>query len=208
MKTLAEKVMNDFSRIKVKKTIVKVPRLRIRNLQSKKPKNESQNKGSKIPVSSLISILIKTAIENAKRELKEKPVENGKSYKLIKEGKKLISPGGYGSVSKRYGSVHTSYVDYGKLFSYLGSFRAKQPYEGMAEHAGVLNKSAESRSFTLVDRETMDKGKFYIRYVNSKAPIDKTSLVPIAGMSSAEWEEFKWFMRLDTPLYLLKISTS
>ncbi|MBI2658876.1 hypothetical protein HYX05_02110, partial [Candidatus Woesearchaeota archaeon] len=72
----------------------------------------------------------------------------------------------------------------------------------------ALNKAAESGSFALADKETMDKGARYVKYFNSKTPIDKSSLVPIAGMNSAEWEQFKLWMRLDTVMYLLKTSTS
>jgi hypothetical protein len=86
---------------------------------------------------------------------------------------------------------------------------AKQPYEDMAEHVGNNNKALDDRGFVLTNTETMEKGKFYIRYFNSKIPIAKNSLVPMApGMSSKDWEEFIWFMRLDTATYLLKISTS
>ena len=73
---------------------------------------------------------------------------------------------------------------------------------------GKINKAMEDQGFSLIDKETMEKGANYIRYFNSKIPIDKSSLVPIAGMNSAEWEQFKMFMRLDTAMYLLKISTS
>ncbi len=200
--TLVEKVTRDFSKIRLKRTFVKVPKLKAR-----KKKAGKAEKDNKIPVSAIVNILIKNALENARKERGKKPAVENKKY-TIKEDK-LDAPGGYGTASKGYGiSFHASYVDYGKLFSYLGKFKSKSPYENMAEHLGALNKSSESGSFTLVDRETMDKGKFYVRYVNSKIPIDKTSLVPVAGMNSAEWEQFKWFMRLDTAMYLLKISTS
>ncbi|MBI3035352.1 hypothetical protein HYY71_03440 [Candidatus Woesearchaeota archaeon] len=202
--TLAEKVAK-YSKVKLKKTIVKVPRLRARRQKALKIKQ-----AEKIPISSIIPLLIKSAVEKAKKEGKAKPdVEEQKSYQVLKGEREHIFNGGYGTASKGYGAApHASYVDYGKLFSYLGKFRAKQPYEDMAEHIGNLNKATESGSFVLADRETMDKGKFYLRYINSKIPIDKSSLVPIAGMNSAEWEQFKMWMRLDTATYLLKISTS
>lgn len=205
VKTLAEKILRDFSRIKLKKATIKVPRLKVGKQKLKSIPEEDD----KLPVSSLINILVKNAVEKAKRERKEKVVEDDKSYTVLKDERDFLFNGGYGTVSKGYGSApHKTYVDYGKLFSYLGKFKSQSPYENMTEHLGTLNKSSESGSFTLVDRETMEKGKFYVRYINSKIPIDKTSLVPISGMNSAEWEEFKWFMRLDTAMYLLKISTS
>lgn len=202
-KTLADKVLKDFSRLKLKKAAVKVPKLKVRKRKVTNLKSED-----KIPISSIVNILIKTAVEKVKKERKEKAVEKDKSYNILKDNKPIAN-GGYGTVSKGYGNApHTSYVDYGKLFSYLGKFRSQSAYENMGNHLETLNKATESGSFTLVDRETMDKGARYVRYFHSKTPIDKTSLAPIGGMSSAEWEEFKWFMRLETPLYLLKISTS
>ena len=201
--TLADRIKTDFSKVKLEKAAVKVPKLKVR-----KRKVIGLKGDDKIPVSSIINILIKTAVEKAKKERKERAVEDDRSYNILKDGKP-IGNGGYGAVSKGYGSApHASYVDYGKLFSYLGKFRSQSAYENMANHLETLNKATESGSFALADRETMEKGKFYVRYTNSKIPIDKSSLVPIAGMNSGEWEEFKWFMRLDTALYLLKISTS
>lgn len=199
--TLAEKVLDGFSKVRLKKAFVKVPKLRIRKRKVTKLKNYD-----KTPISSIINILIKTSVEKVK---KERAIENGKSYHILKGDKLPIANGGYGTVSKGYGSApHTSYVDYGKLFSYLGKFRSQSAYENMGNHTETLNKSTESGSFTLIERETMEKGKTYVRYFNSKIPIDKSSLVPIAGMNSAEWEQFKMWMRLDTAMYLLKISTS
>lgn len=215
--TLADKVVRNFSKVKLKKVFVKVPNLKNAKKQNTKKSAKqiflSNVKDEEMPASSIIKMLIETAFEEVKNAKKAaKPIffsdEEGKSYTILKGGKDK-NIGGYGAVSKVYGiTPHTSYVDYARLFSHLGKFRAKSAYENMAEHIEALNNAAESDSFVLADRETIDKGKFYVRYTNSKIPIDKTSLVPIAGMNSAEWEEFKLFMRLDTAMYLLKISTA
>lgn len=215
--TLADKVVRNFSKVKLKKASVKVPKVKnIKKQNTKKSANQaflSNLNDEKIPTSSIIKALIEAAFEDVKNTKKTaKPTffsgEEGKSYTILKEDKDK-NIGGYGAVSKVYGIIpNTSYVDYGRLFSHLGKFRAKSAYENMAEHVEALNNAAESGSFVLADRETIDKGKFYVRYAHSKIPIDKTSLVPIAGMNSAEWEEFKLFMRLDTAMYLLKISTA
>ena len=190
----------EVSKVGTRKVPVKIPELKLRK------KDFAQKKEDAIPVSLIINILIKSAIEKAKRERKEKKLED-KSYKIIKQERILMVNGGYGTVSKGYGSApHNSYIDYEKLFSYLGKFKSKNPYENISD-LGESGK-AESGSFALVDRETMEKGKTYIRYFNSKIPIDKSSLVPMAGMDSAEWEQFKMWMRLDPVMYLLKISTS
>jgi len=203
--TLVEKIRKNFTKVKIKSRSVKVPKLK-----SKKTRTSvKQTEEKQIPTSQIVNILIKTALEKARKERKEKhAVEDDKSYTPVKEERPSIF-GGYGTVSRSYGTAPTSsYVDYGKLFSYLGKFRAKSAYEDFDGPVGFLNKSLESGSFVLADKETIDKGTTYIRYFHPKVPVDKTSLVPLPGMSSAEWEEFKWFMRLDTAMYLLKISTS
>lgn len=201
--TLADRIAG-YSKIRLGKVTVKVPKLRVKVIQPK-PKRAKTD----IPISSIVNILIKNAIEKTKSDKKEKPVEEHKSYKIVNDREPEIN-GGYGTVSKSYGtSPRVSYADYGKLFSHLGTFRAKQPYDDMAEHLGNNNKALDDSGFVLVSSEAMEKGKFYIRYFNSKTPIAKNSLVPLApGMSSKDWEEFIWFMRLDTAMYLLKISTS
>ena len=161
----------------------------------------------------IVNILIKTALEKATREKKQKvPSEDKKSYKVIKEDFELNVNGGYGTISKEYGiTPKNSYIDYGKLFSYLGTFRAKQPYENMAEHLGALNKATESGSFALADKETMDKIGRYEKYVKSPVmdmPIMALSHVPLPGFSSAEWEEIKMLMKFDSATYTLKTKTA
>lgn len=204
--TLADRITTGFSKIKLKKASVKVPRLKVRKNKAAKLKSDD-----KIPISSIISILIKAAVEKAKREKKEKAVDEDKSYKLIKE-EKAANISGYGTSSKGYGtSPHASYVDYGKLFSYLGKFRSQSAYENMGNPLEALNKATESGSFTLVDKESMDKIGRYDKYVKSPVMAIQTialSLVPVAGLSSGEWEEIKNLLRFDPVIYTLKSKTS
>lgn len=185
-----------------RKLSVKVPKLKIRR------KKTAQKKEASIPTSSIINILIKSAIEKAKRERKEKQQDS--SYKIIKQERQLIFDGGYGTVSKGYGtSPHTSYVDYEKLFSYLGKFKSKNPYENISD-IGESSK-AESGSFVLADKESMDKVGRFDKYFKSPAMAIQTmalSLVPVAGLSSTEWEEIKMMMRFDPILYALKSKIS
>lgn len=208
-RTLADRV-RDFSEVKLHKTTIKVPKLKVRT----KGKTTFKKEEAQQLISSMVNILLKAAIEKSKKERKKKPVEEEKSYKLLKDDRDIIFNGGYGTVSKSYGSTpRTSYLDYGKLFSHLGSFKAKQPYENMAEHLGAMNKAAESSSFTLVDSETLQKGGWHIKYFYHPGRFDMytalTSLVsPIPGISSAEWEKFKLLMIIDKVAYNLKISTS
>lgn len=204
--TLADRITTGFSKIKLKKASVKVPRLRIRKNKAAKLKGDD-----KIPVSSIINILIKAAVEKAKREKKEKAAVEDKSYKLVKE-ENAANIGGYGTASKSYGtSPHASYVDYEKLFSYLGKFKSKSAYENMGNPLEALNKAAEGGSFVLADKDSMDKiGRFekYSKPQVMDTPIIALSLVPVAGLSSGEWEEIKNLMRFDPVMYTLKSKTS
>ena len=207
--TLAEKVGKDFSKVELKKAVVKVP-----NIKVKKPKqakfHEEIAKDDKIPTSLLVRILIRNALENAKREGKEaKQTAKNLKYKTLADEKELA--GGYGAVSRFYGiSPRKAYIDYEKLFSYLGKFKAKgSSYSDAPTEA--LNSSTESKSFELVSREALDKGARHVKYFFPKAAdfyANLTSLVPAAGMNSAEWEQFKLMMLLDPVMYALKSRTA
>ena len=203
MKTLADK-LKGYSKIKLKKAVVKVPKLKVKR---KKIGNSRIN--DKIPTSSVINILIKAAVEKEKREKKEKVVEKEKSYKILKD-EKPAGHGGYGTVAKSYGtSPRTSYVDYEKLFSYLGKFRAKGAYQSLN---GSNSQNNGDKGFALISSETMDKATRHIKYLRlpgrefgvGAGGIDSISLVPMGGMDSAEWEEFKLWFQLDKVAYYLK----
>ncbi|MDP6648398.1 MAG: hypothetical protein QGH34_03330 [Candidatus Woesearchaeota archaeon] len=203
--TLPDKIKKNFSKVKIKKTTIKVPRLNARRKILKK-----QLRKNKISTSTIVKILIKSAIEDAKKEKDEKlTTKDDKNYTIPKE--KHVNQGGYGTVSKTYGVVFSSYVSYAKLFSYLGKFKAKNPYQNI-EFDNFQNSDRmllDDNKFNLIEKETMDKGAKHIKYFHPKnVDIDTTSLVPIAGMSSGEWEQFKLWMKLDPVMYLLKTTIS
>ena len=200
--TLSDKVRG-FSKIKLRKAVVKVPKLKVRREIAVKSK-----KGSKVPISSIINILIKSAIEDVKGEKKEKLfLGEEKGYKILKEDKNLIN-GGYGAVSNSYaGLVQRSYVDYAKLFSYLGKFKSKNFYESLT-NGSAINSTLDSGTFSLIDKETMERGARHARYFTPLNELNTLSAVPIAGMSSSEWEQFRLWMKLDPIMYRLKTSTS
>ncbi|MBI2542105.1 hypothetical protein HYV80_05335 [Candidatus Woesearchaeota archaeon] len=204
--TLADRLAS-FSKVRIKKTAVKVPRLKANH------KVKAQKiKGNGASIHSVINILLKAAVEKAKKEKKEPAVQEHKSYKLLKDEKDVN--GGYGSVSKAYGtSPGASYANYEKLFSYLGSFRAKQPYENTAEHLGAINKATESSGFNLINTDSMDKVGKYIKYFRPADPrydfhTAAMSLVPMFGMNSGEWEQVRLWMMLDPVMYALKMKSS
>ena len=207
--TLAEKVRHDFSRVRLKKSIVKVPKLRAGKTKQAISLKEIAKDG-KIPTSLLVRILIKNALENSKREKKDakQPVQNIKYGDITKE--KDFPAGGYGTVSRFYGaSTKTPYANYEKLFSYLGRLKAKG--SSYSDAPAEALSSTESKSFELVSREAMDKGARHVKYFFPKVAdfyANLTSLVPVAGMSSADWEQFKLMMQLDPVMYSLKSKTA
>lgn len=204
MSTLAEKVIRNFSRIKIKGAFVTVPKLKARKRAKTKPKQHD-----KIPISSIVGILMRNALEDAKKEAKEeKRTSDEKPYRVVKEEKPEAT--GYGTISKSYGTApQSSYVDYGKLFSYLGRFRSRNAYENFEAPLEQSNSFLEQSSRSLVDFETINKGARHVRYfVPAGTDFNTLSLVPVAGMSSGEWEQFKLWTKLDPVMYRFKTSTS
>ena len=202
--TLADKVGKNFVKIALKRYSVKVPSIKIGKI---KPKKQMQS--DKIAVSALVNILIRNALEKVKREKEKKPAVGDGKYKLLKEGNFHVQ-GGYGAVSRSYPSlIHTPYVDYGKLFSYLGKFKAKGAYQSLN---GSNSQNNGGNGFALASSETMDKATRHIKYLRptgrefgvGAGGIDSISLVPMGGMDSSEWEEFKLWFQLDKVAYYLK----
>ena len=170
----------------------------------------------------LSDILINYAIEGAKKDEKEiestkkfsekifLPEDEDTNYKILKECKEK-NVGGYGAVSNIYGIVpNIPYINYGKIFSYLGKFKSQSAYEYLDDSSEKFGKSmGENNSFSLIDLETSEKGARYVKYfMSNSSGIDPISMMPIAGMNSAEWEQFKLWMKLDPVMYRLKTSTS
>lgn len=200
VQTLADRIKG-FSNIKLKKASVNVPRL------DAKEKAVKQKPGQRKPsnLSSIVNILVKAAIEKVKKA-KKAPEE--KSYKIVPEERRFAA-GGYGAVSRSYGMPQqASYVDYGKIFSYLGKFRAQNPYEHLAdEHAAITNKASMDNGFGLASRESMDKIARYTKYI-AGGEINILSHAPKAGLTSAEWEKIKLWIQLEPAMYRLKSAIS
>ncbi|MBI1935787.1 hypothetical protein HYS31_05085 [Candidatus Woesearchaeota archaeon] len=204
--TLADRIKENFSLVKLKSSKIKVPKLRPRKI---KAESKGQlKKEALIQVDNLSSILIKAALDEAKKEKKAEPKDE---IRPEAEESKQEASGGYGSVQKHYGILPgKSYLDYGKLFSYLGKFRASSPF-GYAEGAAENISSTDSRSFALAEKETIEKGSRLVKYMKHPTidfAITALSSVPVAGMSSGEWEDFKMWMKLDPVMYALKTRIS
>lgn len=211
-KTLANKILRNSSVIRINKSLVKVPKLTAgKRKKADIKKSLSKKNDGNIPTSALINILIKNAVENAKKNKKEREIisEENKAYTSIKE-ENAQNIGGYGTVSKSYGiTPHSSYIDYGKLFSYLGKFRARSPYQSLND-SNQQNKG--ENGFALASSETMDKAARHIKYLRSSSRefgvgaggIDALSMVPMGDMSAGEWAEFKLWFQLDKVAYYLK----
>ncbi len=143
-------------------------------------------------------------------EDKKEETKSNTFFVTIKEDSELNVNGGYGSVSHSYGVTPiATYVDYDKLFSYLGKFRSLSPYQSSGNPFERSGGSDINNNFSLIGLETMERGAKYVRYFQpAAATLDTTSLVPVAGMNSSEWEQFKMWMRLDPVMYRLKTSIS
>jgi len=209
-KTLADKLKN-FSTIKVKNASVKVPKLDIRKKAvSNRKKLATTAKDDKIPVSSIIDILIKTAVDNAKKEGKEKSgVEESKTYAISKEDAKIKFEG-YGNSFRRYETApRTPYVNYEKLFSYLGKFKAQSPFENFASDNPTerINKVIEQgNKFYLIDNEVRDDAVRSIKYFTHGAVMGEQA-VPTGKINSADWEKFKIWKLVSYVEFNLKMQT-
>lgn len=180
-------------------------------IEAREKRHVLQEKKDNAPVfravaASIAEMLIKSAVEKAKTGIKEKAKpEESAIYRLLKEEKPLLT-GGYGAVSKGYVSAPAvSYVDYEKLFSHLGKFRAQSAYENIENGNSAAANSPTDNGFRLIDSETMEKGAKYVKFfMPANSEIGSVSAVPVAGMSSSEWEQFKLWMKLDPVMYGLK----
>lgn len=199
-----------FSRVKLGKSRIKVPKLKAR---PRRQKFVVKRQPSQIPVSVLVNMLIKKSLEDARKESEKKAANSEeRTYRVIKEDKDA-NIGGYGATSRSYGAIQAAYTDYEKIFSHIGKFRAKGMYESLDNSTG---QTSGEMGFSLASVETMDKAASHIKYFRPSgrefgiagSGIDIVGNVPVAGMDGAEWAEFKMWFLLDKVAYYLKRKTA
>ena len=157
---------------------------------------------------------IKTAIENIRQNSRDTRETAGRQahswqilhYRAIKDdfGK---NHGGYGSNSIEYAEDAGSYVDYGKIFGYLGKYKSSA-YENF--HSDIAG-SFEVTGFSQISEEALSRGAKHEKYL-SPPGFDMygsvTSMVGPQGMNSKDWEKFKIMMMMDKVMYMFKRTIS
>jgi hypothetical protein len=207
-RTLAEKIMGNFDIVKLKNANVAVPRLKTRKkLNFGKIRRKTRRE---ISTSSIIGMLLKAASEKKGKEGGRKEISSKKHYKIIEEERPLLANAGYGTISKAYaGPIRSPYVDYSKIYGYLGGFRSKSPFEDFADGTPtqLANRVVEQgNKFYFVDREVIDSGVRNIKYFTAGAVTGEVNTVPV-GINSSDWEKFKLWMKIDPVMFQLKMNT-
>ena len=161
-------------------------------------------------IGSLTRMLINKAVEKAKKTTKKDKIKEDKIIYSIKEDKEITTNGGYGTVSKVYGQAPVvKYVNYDKLFSHLGSFRAKGMYED-AENSAKTGQGESTRE--MVSTETADKAAKHFKYFVRGEVIGDIGYVPPVGanINSKEWEKYRMMsmMSIYKPIIMLKSVTA
>lgn len=204
--TLTEKIEGNFDKVKLKRVAVAVPGIDARKLK-RSIKKIQHRKRHEIPTSVLVNIILKAAAEKKKEESKKKE-ENFRQYVVVNERRPLLVNAGYGTLSKRYGSlIKTPYIDYGRLFSYLGNFRSKNAFEDFAETPTQLTNRVleQGNKFYFIDKEVIDTGVKTMKYFTPGAITGEVHVVPV-GVNSTDWEQFKLWQKIDPVMFNLKMN--
>ena len=173
-----------------------------------KPKNKINKKNTVAPICSLTQVLINKAIEKAKKTPKKEKNKEDKIIYAVKEEKAIITNGGYGTVSKVYGaSPIAKYTNYDKLFSHLGTFKARGMYEDIGEREVQTKQMIESTR-EMVSTETMDKAAKHFKYfvVGEQLSVVAGYVPPVGmGINSKEWEKYRLMTMMSIYQPLLKL---
>lgn len=207
------------SRITLSELVLRHSRNAPAKLNSVKARRKGQEISQKTDLPFLVpailsDIFIKKAVDNAKNNSKKRgeikvAVNGNKNYTALENDAPPPLNCSYSPVSKGGAGEAPKPADYGELFSYLGKFRSQSAYEnGNCSDFPANNGPAGKEEFSLISRETMETGARYAKYLAPAQDISSASLVPIAGMSSAEWEQFRLWIKIEPVMYRLKMTTS
>ena len=188
---------------------VEVPKLDVKAKRpSAKEKKTSVIKQPAVDINSILNNIFKN-IGNAPTiaEKAEKDKAEEAEARLTEEKEEA---GGYGTSrrSAYAAGIISPYTDYGKLFSYLGAFKANtgQEIESAAQMMGRVMD--ESGKFFFLDREVIDMGVKHIKYFNMGLKLSgDMSAVPLGNVNSKDWEMFKLWSKIDPVMYKLKMDT-
>ena len=183
--------------------------------RKKRPKKRADRLSFGLSISNLISSSSITIAKQSKIEAVRKEKDfDGDIEEKANDGSSTISNGGYGTISKHYGiSPVVKHLDYTKLFSYLGAFRAKGMYEDLAygDMGGAASNGDESTR-QMVSKETMEKAAKHFKYFVRGDVLGDIGLVPPVGLNidSGEWEKYRLMgmMSVYRPLLALKRATA
>src|SRR3989344_3106077 len=198
-KTLSDIITLNFERIakgpqkEVKSKVdVKVPGLKPKRMKGKQAPASPARKAPVPDMQSILGNIMKNAA--TARAKAEKDAKDEEPQIRIVEEHHDESLGGYGT-SRRgaYSSgISASYADYGKLFSYLGSFRAQGAFEDLNSTERINKLLDEGNKFFFLDKEVIDLGMRQIKYFMLSEKISgQISAVPVGGINSKDWEMFK-----------------
>ena len=203
-RTLIELVVKNF--VEAKKKI---------NVNRRKTRNRNpQNYNSPISIV-LINSAIKEITSEDKEGTSEKEDLEETTGDVSEDKNKIIINGGYGTVSKHYGiSQVVKYTNYSRIWSHLGTFRAKSMYENSENSNEIAMGNGESTR-EMISRRTLERAarifKYFMRPAATlEAHPDMYTVVglappPGANIDSKEWEKYLLMMKMSIYQPLLKL---
>jgi len=193
---------------KVNKVILKLALLNKKKSSKKKTRLKKNIKSKTASnIGSLARMLVNKAVEKTKTTKKEENKEDKIIYST-KEERQIIINGGYGTVSKVYGAAPVvKYVNYDKLFSHLGLFKAKGMYEDI-ESSAKTGQGESTRE--MVSSETMEKvAKHFKYFVAGDVMGDMGGVPPVGvGVNSKDWEKYRLMSKMSIYQPIIKLKTS
>ncbi len=167
-------------------------------------------------VSSVIKLMVNSAVKNLKKENKKSKQKKdvSKEYKILDDERDINVNGGYGTVSKHYGmSPKVKYVNYDKIFSHLGNFRSKGMYENFDNgDLEIAAKNVTESSREMISKETMEKAAKHFKYFVMGDNLSDVGFIPPfgSGINSKDWEKYRLMTKMSIyqPLIKLKWATA